>query len=216
MRDKPFNWRPQRRDIGVVFLLPCGKLTARRFLARGDHPAALISLVSDSSARVPDDLRDRRGGERGCIMGFPWKRIRNVNRVPVEQAHQLRVEPGGAVLAAPQLAVLLVGPAGSDGAVDQAHPAAGHLDGIFRSRDELLQDRFDYRHERCHDPRYRRLRHVSHVAQEFLGSVLPEIHARDLHRRIQPARFRPLRSFIPRICQRLADTAGEFLHLREH
>ncbi len=60
MRDEPLHRCPQRRDIGVEFLLPCGQLAVLRLLARRDHSAALISLVSDTTARIPDDLRGRR------------------------------------------------------------------------------------------------------------------------------------------------------------
>ena len=56
----------------------------------------------------------------------------------VEQADQLGVEPGGAVLAAPQLVVLGIGPARRDGAVDQAHSTLDQVDGLGHSRHELL------------------------------------------------------------------------------
>jgi hypothetical protein len=37
------------------------------------------------------------------------------------------------------------------------------------------------------DPRYCRLRDSLHVTEEFLYHIMPQVHARDLHRSVQAA-----------------------------
>ncbi len=143
-------------------------------------------------------------------------RIGNVNSISVQQAHELRIKACRAVFAAPQLTVIIVGPAGRDRAIDQADPALHHLNGVRRGRHELLQCRLHGRHEGGHYSRYRGLRQVPHIAQEFLRAVLPKIHAGDLYRLIEAARSRPSGFLTPRLIQRTVNTEGKLLHLRDH
>jgi hypothetical protein len=70
------------------------------------------------------------------IVGASRRRVGDAHGGVVEQADQLDVEPRGAVLAAPQLVVLGIGPARRDGAVDQARPT--QVDRLGHSRHELL------------------------------------------------------------------------------
>ena len=60
-------------------------------------------------------------------MGFAGKRVRDPDGRPVEKRYQLRVEPGGLVLAVPQFRVLRVGPAGRERAVYQDDRAPDYL-----------------------------------------------------------------------------------------
>jgi len=78
----------------------------------GDHTASLITFVTDPAARVPNDLSNRCADERRGIMSLSREGIGNVDRCSIEQADQLRVEPGRAVFTAPQLIVIGIGPAG--------------------------------------------------------------------------------------------------------
>jgi hypothetical protein len=119
-------------------------------------------------------------------MGGAGKRLGHVDGRPVEQTDQLSVEPGRAVLAAPQLVVVGPGPARRDGAVDQADPAVDQLDGLGGGRDELLQHRPHDRNQHGDDPRDRRLRDLTKIAEELLRRVLAQVHAGGLHRPIQP------------------------------
>jgi len=68
------------------------------------------------------------------IVGASRQRVGDVDGGAVEQAGQLGVEPGGAVLAAPQLVVLGIRPARRDGAVDQAHSTLDQADGLGHSQ----------------------------------------------------------------------------------
>src|SRR6266545_6339894 len=103
MRDKPFDGCSQGRDFGVVLLVSLAELSAGRCFPWGGHAAPLVALVGDPTTGIPNDLRDRRFGERGGVVGLAGERIGNVDSLPVEQADQLCVEPGRAALAAPQL-----------------------------------------------------------------------------------------------------------------
>src|ERR1035441_4463462 len=70
-------------------------------LSGSGHAAALVAFVSDAAAGAPHDFGNGRLIERGRVMSFPRERIGNVDRVAVKKAHQLGVESGRAVLAAP-------------------------------------------------------------------------------------------------------------------
>jgi len=128
MSDEPFNGSAQPRDDCVVLLVAYAELTAGRSLTWGDHTASLVTFVTDPAARVPNNLSNRCADERGSIMSLARKGIGNVDRRSIEQADQLRVEPGRAVFTAPQLVVIGIGPAGGDRAVHQAHPTVDQLD----------------------------------------------------------------------------------------
>ena len=96
------------------------------------------------------------------------------------------------MLAAPQLLVVLPGPAGRDRAVDQADPAVHYLEGVSGGRHELLQDRSNQRDDGGDDPRYFRLRDSLHVTEEFLRHIMPQVmHA------ISTAAYRPHVFFRP-------------------
>jgi len=116
--DKPFN-RAQRWDLGIVFLIGHGKLSAFRLFLGGDQPGALVSLVAEPAAGLLYDPGGLGVGERFRVVGFPEKRVRDPDGCPVEKRYQLRVEPCGLVLAVPQFWVLRVGPAGRERAVYQ-------------------------------------------------------------------------------------------------
>lgn len=88
-----------------------------------------LRIYPRSRHRSADNLGDRRGRNAFCIVGASRQRVGDVDGGAVEQADQLGVEPGGAVLAAPQLVVLGIGPARRDGAVDQAHSTLDQVDG---------------------------------------------------------------------------------------
>src|SRR6266545_2856692 len=155
----------QRGDFGVAFFVPLAELTAPRLLARsGDAVASLIALIADSATRGTDDLRHRGAAEGNRVVSIPGKRVRNINRLAVEQTHQLRVEARGAVLTAPQLLVVGVRPAWRNRAIHQAHTAVYHLDGVGRTRHEFFQHRRDHRDQVGHIPGDGWLRNVAHIA----------------------------------------------------
>ena len=79
---------------------------------------SLVALVGNGTAGFLNDLFDWRLGEGESIVGLAGQWIGDVDRRSVKQADQLCVESGGALLAAPQLRVLVVGLARCDGAVD--------------------------------------------------------------------------------------------------
>jgi hypothetical protein len=82
---KPFNRRAQGRDLGIVFLIGYGELSAFRLLLRGDQPGALVSLVAEPAAGFLDDLGGPGVGERFRVVGFPGKRVRDPDGRPVEK-----------------------------------------------------------------------------------------------------------------------------------
>ena len=62
----------------------------------------------------------------------PGRGVGEVDGGFVEQTAQVCVASGRALLAAPQLVVVVVGPARRNRAVDQAHPALDRLEGLAR------------------------------------------------------------------------------------
>src|ERR1017187_5459564 len=216
MPEDSFDGRPQSRDDSVVSFISLAERAAGGLFSGSGHAAALVAFVSDAAAGAPHDFGNGRLIERGRVMSFPRERIGNVDLVAVKKAHQLGVESGRAVLAAPQFRMVAVGPAGGDRAVDQADSALDQLDGVLRVRHEFFQHRFHDRHQSAHDSRDRGLRHVPQIAQEFLRGILPQVHARDLDRIIQAARLPPAGPLIPRLSQCVLNTQNKLLHLREH
>jgi len=113
----------------------------------------------------------------------------------------------------PQLVMIAVGPARSDGTVHQADPAVDHLDSLLDGRHVLLQHRFGQGHQRGHDPRHGRLRDTAQITQKFLRSVLSKMHAHDLHSSVQPTRLQSTDLLVPRLARRLVDASQKLLHL---
>jgi hypothetical protein len=115
--DESFDRGSEGRDDSVVLFVAFAEFSAWWGLTWGDDAAPLVAFIADSAAGFFDDLGDRCGGERFRIVGASWKGIGNVDGVSVKETDQLCVESNRAVFAAPQLGVVLVGPARGDGAV---------------------------------------------------------------------------------------------------
>src|SRR6516164_7338255 len=106
--DKSLDRRPERRDLGVIFLVGHRQLTAFRLLFRGDQASPLVALVAESSAGFLHDIGGPGLLERLRVVSLPGQRAGNPDGIPVEKRYQLRVETGGLVFLVPQLPVLLV------------------------------------------------------------------------------------------------------------
>src|SRR3954466_12712248 len=101
VRDDSFNGCPERREGGVVLLVTLAQFSSLRFLSRCREAGSLVAFIADSAARVADNLGDRGFLEFGFVVGVSRKRVAGIDRGSIQEADQLRVEPGGAVLAAP-------------------------------------------------------------------------------------------------------------------
>src|ERR1019366_3671369 len=110
MPEDSFDGRPQSRDDSVASFISLAERAAGGLFSGSGHAAALVAFVSDAAAGAPHDFGNGRLIERGRVMSFPRERIGNVDRVAVKKAHQLGVESGRAVLAAPQFRMVAVGP----------------------------------------------------------------------------------------------------------
>jgi hypothetical protein len=84
MRDEPFDGCSQCRDFGVVFFVPLAEFSTGWCFPWSGYTAALVAFIADPAAGIPYDLRDRRFGERGRVMGAAGERIGNVDSRAVE------------------------------------------------------------------------------------------------------------------------------------
>src|SRR3712207_4761211 len=122
VRDEPFDGGAQRRNSRIVVFVSWTQFATGWSFPRSGHAAPLITLVTNPAAGLLDNLFRRRGRKSRRIMRAAGQRVGNINTFSVEQADHLHVEPGCTAFTAPQLMMLGVGPAGREGAVDQAHP----------------------------------------------------------------------------------------------
>ena len=144
------------------------------------------------------------------IVGASRQRVGDVDGGAVEQADQLGVEPGGAVLAAPQLVVLGIGPARRDGAVDQAHSTLDQVDRLGHSRHELL-------HHGPHD-RPGWPRNSTRSAARYPATNSCEQFCRKYVRSRSLVTTHTIsgdHSLVPRLGQRIVHLSHQ-LHLRQH
>jgi hypothetical protein len=188
--DNPLGGFSEARDDSVAFFVAFTEFSTGWRFSRSDEATSSTIFVADPGARVADDLGNRCSSERFSIMGAPRKRVVDAHGFPVEQADHLGVEPGRAVLAAPQFLMAGVGPARCDGAVHQASPALNQIDSLLGSGHELLQYRPHDRRKLRHDTRHSGLRNAAQITQKLLRTVPPKIRTRDLHCPKQPTQLR--------------------------
>src|SRR5205823_404887 len=111
----------ERGESGVVVVfVTLAQFSSFRFLSRRGEAGSLVAFVAYSATRVADNLGDWCLVERRLVVRVSRERVGDIDGGSIQQADQLRVEPGGAVLPAPQLLVIRVRPARRDGAVHQA------------------------------------------------------------------------------------------------
>lgn len=79
-----------------------------------------------------------------------------------------------------------------------------------------LHDGFDNREQYANITGDRRLGDISHISDEFLLPVLPQVHAGDFNCLVQPERLRFPSLINPWLIQRVIDAVHEFLHLGEN
>ena len=101
--NESFNGSTQRGYDCVIFFVALAECSAGWPLSRGHHIATLIAFIGNPAAGVAYDLGDRCLVVCGGVVGFAVQRVGDVDGLAVEQANELSVEAGRAVLTAPQL-----------------------------------------------------------------------------------------------------------------
>src|SRR5260370_28668533 len=77
MADESLDWRTERRDLWVVFLVGEGEFAAFRLFLRCHQPGSLVALVAESAASLLQDIRGAWLLEFPRVMRLPAQRSGN-------------------------------------------------------------------------------------------------------------------------------------------
>src|SRR5713101_8415932 len=103
MADESLDWRAERRDLRVVFLVGQGEFAAFRLFLRCHQSGSLVALVAESAAGLLQDIRGPGLLECPRVMRLPGQRGGNPGCGAVEKGYKLRVKARGLVLFVPQV-----------------------------------------------------------------------------------------------------------------
>jgi len=113
-------------DAGVACAVAFGERVADRLFAGSDGPGALVALVGDDGVGV-EVFGDVVVVPGGLVVGRAGQGVGDPGDLAVGAGGDLVVVAGGVVLAGEQLGVVLVGPAGGEGAVEDEDQLLGQV-----------------------------------------------------------------------------------------